>query len=194
MFDSGAPHEANYLISNFDTITYTFDPNYIHSMSDWYDKELCEHHDGDLWEDFFAQYTTGYYTFIVNNLIIDSYTFTGQRNQPYYIAWSNTFICNNCQFRDIIINATHHDIPNDDIADQRATLIYAANVELNNCTIDNITYIPSSSDIYDLYNYDHSFITINSTNTLSIDSGSFSVSITNNNIIGPSHCLFGKFI
>eukprot|EP01083_Nonionella_stella_P087722 244128_1 len=169
-------------------ITYTFDPNYIHSMSDWYDPTLCEDIDGNTLEHFFGQTTQDvYFTYIINNLIIDSYSFDGRRNQPYLIAFADTFICNHCQFRDIVINSSHHDKVEDDGSNQVAALILAANVELNDCIVDNVTYLPSSYQLYDSYGYDHSFITIESTYQLQYASGGtsrpFSVSMTNNTTV-----------
>eukprot|EP01083_Nonionella_stella_P044917 120823_1 len=170
------PHTDNVLSTRFQSITYTFDPNYIRSMSDWYNATLCENLEEKwrlplkepLYDHFFGSGEFGFilYTFIINNLIIESYSFEGRLNQPYYIATLNAFICNHCVFRNILIHSTHHDREYYGI-DVFSTLIVAAHVECFNCIIDNITYIPSSSENstssswdVDKYDYDHSFITI----------------------------------
>eukprot|EP01083_Nonionella_stella_P104728 300551_1 len=201
------PHNAHYMLQYFRSITYTFDPNYIQSMNDWYNATLCENMDTEtniLYEHFFgtSESLNVLFTFIINNLIIDSYSFEGRINQPYYIAAVDTFICNDCIFRNIEIHSDHHDRLDDTRATQFPTLIVAANIELRNCIIDNITYIPSSGndtswaiDEYGYDEYDHSFLTVEVSNThLEIESHSFSLSITNssriNNINGLSSVVY----
>eukprot|EP01083_Nonionella_stella_P069780 186222_1 len=200
------PHNAHYMLQYFRSITYTFDPNYIQSMNDWYNATLCENMDTEtniLYEHFFgtSESLNVLFTFIINNLIIDSYSFEGRINQPYYIAAVDTFICNDCIFRNIEIHSDHHDRLDDTRATQFPTLIVAANIELRNCIIEGITYIPSSvnsassSWAVDKYNYDHSFITVHASMThIVIESHSFSLSITNssriNNINGLSSVVY----
>eukprot|EP01083_Nonionella_stella_P238725 836372_1 len=197
------PGTALPMLVTFRSITYTFDPNHIHSMSDWYNATLCEHMDGNttykslLADDFFGalESPNALFTFTINNLIIDSYSFEARVNQPYYIASVNTFVCNDCTFTNIQIHSDHHDRTDDDRPDQVPTLIVAANIELQNCIIDNITYIPSSLD-FDVYNYDHSFITVDDSVTSwdGYTAHSFSLSVTNgtriSNINGLSSVIY----
>eukprot|EP01084_Bolivina_argentea_P016901 31574_1 len=144
----------------FDHITITFDSNYIHSMSDWYPKKICENITGVLENSFFVSPTNGIYTLVLNNFVFDSYTFEGRNTQPIYIARINTFICNNCTFSNITITYEHHKIQTNQ---REPTLVLSSNMSLRNCTFSNIIYQPSAE--IDKYKYDYAFFIVDVVST-----------------------------
>eukprot|EP01084_Bolivina_argentea_P071716 130313_1 len=92
-------------------LNITFDATRIHSMDDWYPKDLCE---DDLldpdWKKILFNAWVGdaketESSLIINNLIVDSYTFDEHSALHYIIASSSKVICNNCTFSNITIHS-----------------------------------------------------------------------------------------
>ena len=126
-------------------VTITFDPNYIKSMEDWYPIDLCErNYNLTYGESFFLErYLTGAgngVSITVNNLIFENYVFDGDKLRPYYIAYLDTFICNNCIFSNIMIGNDHYTQFNNGSFNKRPALISGGNIVLRNCRFSNITY------------------------------------------------------
>eukprot|EP01084_Bolivina_argentea_P073980 134226_1 len=108
------------------------------SSSDFNDTDLLERchslPDASQKDAFFTANGTEILT--INNLIFDSYIFSGKSTQPYYIVFAEgTFICNNCTFSNIIIQSNHYSTLH------YPSAIVASDIQFNNCTFVNISYV-----------------------------------------------------
>eukprot|EP01084_Bolivina_argentea_P287942 494129_1 len=173
------PGVLNTYITYFEEITITFDPNFIHNMQDWYDKDLCESGTKSS-KGFFAQHINANYGIIINNLIFDSYIFEGRTSQPFYIVYIDTFTCNHCIFSNIIISSDHHilDTYNQNNHEQFPSLIVSSVMKFSHSKFENIIYILSS----DSYEYDYSFIHVKLVTEINQDVESFGVTMIDSSV------------